>query len=133
MPRDRRHDRAQRSAKHAPRVEPAHRLTTDDAVKYAADGKQLRVSLRRDPAHPDRVLLSVADRGPGIPPESRARLFEPYYRTADAMQTDTSGLGLGLAIVKLIIDAHGGRVGADSRPSGGACVWFELAALADLA
>jgi signal transduction histidine kinase len=100
-----------------------------NASKYSPPGKPITVNIT---AADGAVRVTVADRGPGIPPESRARLFEPYYRTEDAVQTDTSGLGLGLEIVKLIIDAHGGRVGADNRPAGGACVWFELAALADL-
>jgi two-component system, OmpR family, sensor histidine kinase KdpD len=101
-----------------------------NASKYSPPGKPIAVNLTADG---DRVRVTVADRGPGIPAESRARLFEPYYRGADALQSDRGGLGLGLAIVQLIVDAHGGRVGADNRPTGGACVWFELAAPTDLA
>ena len=101
-----------------------------NASKYSPPGKPIAVSLT---AVGDHVRVTVADRGPGIPAASRARLFEPYYRGADAVQSDRGGLGLGLAIVKLIVDAHGGRVGADNRPAGGARVWFEVAALADRA
>jgi two-component system sensor histidine kinase KdpD len=101
-----------------------------NASKYSPPGKPIAVGLT---AVGDHVRVTVADRGPGIPAKSRARLFQPYYRGADAVQSDRGGLGLGLAIVKLIVDAHDGRVGADNRPAGGARVWFELAALADLA
>ena len=101
-----------------------------NASKYSAPGKPIAVNLTSEG---DYVRVTVADRGPGIPEECRARLFEPYYRGTDAVQADRCGLGLGLAIVKGIVDAHGGRVGADNRRTGGACVWFELAASAAVA
>ena len=99
-----------------------------NASKYSPPGKPIAVRLT---AVGDHVRVTVADQGPGIPAASRARLFEPYYRGADAVQSDRGGLGLGLAIVKLIVDGHGGRIGVDNRPAGGARVWFDLPALAD--
>jgi signal transduction histidine kinase len=60
-----------------------------------------------------RLLLEVADRGPGLPAEVRRRLFEPF------VTTKRSGTGLGLAIVWKVIEAHGGWVGARDREGGG--------------
>jgi hypothetical protein len=81
----------------------------------------IEVSLSR---RRDALRITVADRGPGLPAEGAARLFEPFYRSAST--DDKQGLGLGLSIVKSIVDAHGGRLGAHNREGGGACFWFEF-------
>jgi two-component system sensor histidine kinase KdpD len=65
----------------------------------------------------DQLLISVSDRGPGIPIESADRLFEKFYRGDDRK---TGGLGLGLSIAKGLIEAHGGRLTAENRDGGGA-------------
>jgi signal transduction histidine kinase len=88
-----------------------------NAIRVAEPGTTILVTVA---GGPDGVRVAVADRGPGFPSESAARLFEPFYRAAG------DGVGLGLAIVRWIAEAHGGRVGAEARPGGGACVWFEL-------
>jgi nitrogen fixation/metabolism regulation signal transduction histidine kinase len=62
----------------------------------------------------DRAVLTVADEGPGIPEEVRARIFDPYFTTRH------DGTGLGLAIVKKIVLQHGGEIAAGARPGGGA-------------
>jgi two-component system sensor histidine kinase KdpD len=72
------------------------------------------------------VRVTVADRGPGLPSEGAERLFEPFYRAVSAARSGIEGTGLGLAIVKWIVEAHGGRVGAENRPGGGARFRFEL-------
>ena len=63
------------------------------------------------------LLISVSDRGPGIPPEATERLFEKFYRGDDRK---TGGLGLGLSIARGLIEAHGGRLTAENRDGGGA-------------
>lgn len=63
------------------------------------------------------LLISVSDRGPGIPPEAAARLFEKFYRGNDHQ---TGGLGLGLSIARGLIEAHGGKLTAANRDGGGA-------------
>jgi signal transduction histidine kinase len=73
----------------------------------------------------DAIRVTIADRGPGVPPEHAARLFEAYYRAPGATASK-DGVGLGLSIVKSIIEAHAGRVGVESRRGGGAKFWFEL-------
>ncbi|HTL58264.1 MAG TPA: ATP-binding protein [Candidatus Limnocylindrales bacterium] len=69
----------------------------------------------------DELVLSVADRGPGIPPDSLARIFEKFYRVPNSK---TGGTGLGLSLVKGFIEAQGGRVTVASRAGDG--VRFEL-------
>jgi signal transduction histidine kinase len=61
----------------------------------------------------ERAVVEVADRGPGLAPEVRARLFEPFVTTKRA------GTGLGLAIARRVVEAHGGEIAAESRAGGG--------------
>ena len=61
----------------------------------------------------------MADQGPGVPPGSLDRLFDPFYRPEDARTREAGGNGLGLAIVKSCVEACGGRVSVCNRvPSG---------------
>ena len=69
----------------------------------------------------DQLTLSVADRGPGIPPEWLPRIFDKFFRAPSA---PTGGSGLGLTIVKGFVEAHGGTITATNRPGGG--VMFTL-------
>jgi nitrogen fixation/metabolism regulation signal transduction histidine kinase len=62
------------------------------------------------------VVITVTDNGHGFQKEMLARVFDPYVTSKQ------KGTGLGLAIVKKIIEEHGGRIEADNRPEGGACV-----------
>ncbi len=67
----------------------------------------------------DSAVLEVADRGPGVPPDMRERVFERFARgRGDA--TRVAGSGLGLAIVRAVADAHGGHVELLDAPGGGA-------------
>jgi nitrogen fixation/metabolism regulation signal transduction histidine kinase len=72
---------------------------------------RVHLAVRRDA---ERAVLTVADEGPGIPPEVRPRIFDPYFTTR------RDGTGLGLAIVRKIVLQHGGDVEARQRPGGGA-------------
>jgi signal transduction histidine kinase len=69
------------------------------------------------------VVIAVADTGPGIGPEDLAHVFNPYWQ---ARQTARLGAGLGLAIAKGIVEAHGGRIWADSRPGVGSTFFFSI-------
>ena len=80
----------------------------DNAVKHAASGRQLTVTVDTDQG---QVKLAVIDGGEGIPPEELPRLFEKFYRGRGAKRP---GSGLGLAITKRIIEDHGGRIGVRS-------------------
>ena len=70
-----------------------------------------------------QALIRVSDRGPGVPPELRERIFEPFYRLPGASERD-GGVGLGLALVRSIAQRHGGSVQCLPAAGGGAC--FEL-------
>jgi two-component system OmpR family sensor kinase len=67
----------------------------------------------------DRVVLRVADDGPGIPPEEAERLFERFYRADQSRSRSSGGSGLGLSIVWAIVSAHGGTVSASPGDGGG--------------
>ncbi|MBL9100800.1 MAG: HAMP domain-containing histidine kinase [Myxococcales bacterium] len=91
----------------------------DNALKYAADGpdRGLRVSLE---CAPDRAVIHVADRGPGIPEAERERVFDRFYRVQRESTAHTPGTGLGLSLVRDLARAHGGDVRVGPRPGGGA-------------
>ena len=72
-----------------------------------------------------QAVISVCDQGPGVPPELRERIFEPFYRLPGATERD-GGVGLGLALVKSIALRHGGTVSCENRPDGGACFVIRL-------
>jgi signal transduction histidine kinase len=69
------------------------------------------------------VRCAVIDTGPGIPADQLQRIFGRFWQ---AKPSDRRGLGLGLTIAKSIVEAHGGRIGADSRPGEGTEFWFTV-------
>lgn len=83
----------------------------DNAIKYSRGRKHVGVRLRA--TDDGGAEISVSDRGLGIAPEERERIFEAFYRSPEAVAHDPKGVGLGLRIVKHIMDAHGGAVGID--------------------
>jgi len=127
----------------APLVDSALRLLRPEAEAPLAPDKIERVlfnllanALRHTPSdgsvavHVERrngdVLLRVEDSGEGLDGEAPARMFERFWR-ADRARSG-SGAGLGLAIARGLVEAHGGRIWAENRPQGGACVSFTLPA-----
>jgi two-component system sensor histidine kinase KdpD len=91
----------------------------ENAAKYTPAGSPIEVSAS---ARRGEVLVTVADRGPGVPPEESEKIFEKFQRAARG----AGGVGLGLAICRGIIKAHGGRLWVDSREGGGAAFRFTL-------
>ena len=92
-----------------------------NALRYTPAGGTVRLEAM---SHDGRVLVSVADTGPGIPPEQRERIFEPFAQLAEA--GDTGAAGLGLAIVRDIVQAHGGRIHLQSAVGKGSRFTLEL-------
>jgi len=88
----------------------------ENAYKYSAPGSPIRVEARMQD---HEVLISVADRGPGIPQGEHERVFQRFYRLQRELSMHTQGSGLGLAICKGIIEAHGGRIWIEDREGGG--------------
>src|SRR5205823_3107656 len=70
----------------------------------------------------------VIDAGPGLRAEEVERVWETFYRGAEAAQLPNRGSGLGLTVVKQLVELHGGRVGVQSAPGSGATFWFTLPA-----
>ena len=66
------------------------------------------------------VRVWVADQGPGVPPEDRARIWEPYRRLEREADAATGGSGIGLAVVRDLVELHGGRAWVEDAPGGGA-------------
>ena len=95
----------------------------DNAIKYAADGKKIEVSLKRDGDH---AVLGVRDWGPGIDPEEHERIFERFYRAKDVRLKPIRGSGIGLALVQHIARAHGGEASVSSEPGSGSTFRISL-------
>jgi two-component system sensor histidine kinase BaeS len=98
-----------------------------NALRYVPRGGSVRVAVDRTG---DEVHLIIEDDGPGFPAEDLPRIFDRFYR-ADRSRSpggtrQTGGTGLGLAIVREIVRRQGGRITAQNRPGGGACVQVEL-------
>jgi signal transduction histidine kinase len=88
----------------------------DNALRYTPEGGCIDVAVDDDAG---RALLTVADTGPGIPAGERERVFDRFYRAANAGDLgNQTGSGLGLSIVKRIADAHGATVALDAAGNG---------------
>jgi heavy metal sensor kinase len=88
----------------------------DNAVKYTGAGGSVQVRVWEQA---DGVRLAVADTGPGIAPEHLPRVFDRFYRLDAARTRSRGGSGLGLAICRELVEAHGGRIWAESVPGAG--------------
>jgi two-component system phosphate regulon sensor histidine kinase PhoR len=97
-------------------------LVTNALRHTPADGSVAVRAERRDAD----LLLRVEDSGEGLPEDAPTRMFERFWR-ADRARSG-SGAGLGLAIARGLVEAHGGRIWAENRPQGGACISFTLPA-----
>jgi two-component system, OmpR family, sensor histidine kinase BaeS len=93
-----------------------------NAARYTPAGGT--VTIRAD-RRPSDILVSVANTGDGIPPDELDRIFERFYRVEKSRDRARGGAGIGLAIVKQLVEAAGGRVGAESG-AGLTRVWFSL-------
>ncbi len=94
-----------------------------NAIKYSDPGGQLTVTARRSG---DELLVGVRDTGAGIAPEHLPYIFDRFYRADPSRARDTGGSGLGLAIVKGVVEAHHGRVWAESTPGAGSIFTVSL-------
>ena len=108
------------------RLEQVIRNLLDNAVKYSPDGSLVVLKVTRKA---DEVVFSVADQGVGIAPEHLNRLFDRFYRVRDRVNGRVSGTGLGLAIARRIVEAHGGKIWAESTPGRGSTFYFTLPAV----
>jgi signal transduction histidine kinase len=110
-----------------------------NALRFTPAGGQITVAVK--PARPEEqgsggealpsrspapLLVSVADTGPGIPAEDLPYVFDRFYRADRSRSRAGGGSGLGLTIARSIVEAHGGRIWAESRPGQGTRIVFTI-------
>jgi signal transduction histidine kinase len=95
----------------------------DNAVRLTPSGGRVTVTASR---HIGSVDVAVADTGPGISAEDLPRVFERFFRVDASRSRDDGGTGIGLAIARSVVEAHGGRIWAESEPGKGSTFTFEL-------
>lgn len=97
-----------------------------NAVRFAPEGTAVEVALRKQNGNGNGdkfAVISVRDRGHGVPDESLEKIFRPFYRTEDARDRQSGGgTGLGLAITERAVRMHGGSIQAANAPDGGLSV-----------
>jgi two-component system sensor histidine kinase KdpD len=94
----------------------------ENALKYSPDGTQISVSAELKGG---RIVIGVADEGPGIEENERGRIFDKFFR-GRRHRFDTKGTGMGLAIAKGIVEAHGERIWVETEPGQGSVFYFSL-------
>ena len=104
-------------------IKQVFRNILDNAVKYSPDGGLI---VMRGEVRLTDVVVIVADQGIGISPEDLIPLFEKYFRVKSTVKLHISGTGLGLPIARAIVEAHGGRIWAESKVGEGTTVYFSL-------
>jgi two-component system sensor histidine kinase KdpD len=96
----------------------------ENALKYSPECSPIDISAELKSG---KIVIGVADRGPGIEENERSRIFDKFFR-GRRHRFDTKGTGMGLAIAKGIVEAHGERIWVESEPGQGAVFYFSLAA-----
>lgn len=99
------------------RFQQAIRNVMANAIKFSPEGGMLDLVARLTSQH--EIHISIADRGPGIPPAELEAIFDAFIQSSST-KDGSGGTGLGLAICRKIIEIHGGRIHAENRDGGGA-------------
>jgi signal transduction histidine kinase len=94
-----------------------------NAVKFSPAGSRIVVRVSREV---EFVRVNVIDSGPGIPAGELEALFKPFYRGSAPLPPGERSTGLGLPIARRIVEAHGGKIGVESREGHGSTFWFTI-------
>ncbi len=105
------------------RIEQILHNLLENAVKYSPNGGRIII---RGQVGDDHVMVSVADQGVGIPEEQIDRIFERFHRVEHAQTRHAGGSGLGLSITRALVEAHGGKIWAESAIGSGSTFYFTL-------
>jgi len=89
----------------------------ENAIKYAPGTDVVKIEIA--PNGGSHLEVRVIDRGPGIDPDDRERIFERFYRGKRAGERQVRGSGIGLSLVQHVVDAHGGEIVIEPTPGGG--------------
>ena len=103
-------------------VEQVVKQFVENAVNYSPEGTPIAITAELKSG---RIVIGVADRGPGIEENERSRVFDKFFR-ARQHRFSTKGTGMGLAIAKGIVEAHGERIWVESEPGHGSAFYFSL-------
>jgi PAS domain S-box-containing protein len=95
----------------------------DNAIKFSPPDSRIDVTVRRDGRN---ALFAIRDRGRGIPPEMREKIFGRFQQVDNSDAREKGGSGLGLAICRSIVDQHGGRIWVESAPDAGSTFKFTI-------
>jgi two-component system phosphate regulon sensor histidine kinase PhoR len=103
----------------------------ENAIKFN-DKKKKRVEISARPLRSEKFIrVEIKDNGPGIPPEEMNKIFSKFYQIEEFFTGQVEGAGLGLAVVKEVVEAHGGKVGVESKQGRGSKFFFTLPKAAD--
>ena len=96
-----------------------------NAIKYTPDQSKVWITLEK---HDTEITVSVNDNGEGLASEELGMIFDAFYQVSKKANSPVKGTGLGLAICQGIVEAHNGRIWAESEPGRGASFKFALPA-----
>ncbi len=103
----------------------------ENAIKFN-DKKEKKVKISARPLKGEKfICVEIRDNGPGIPSEEREKIFSKFYQIEETFTGQVEGAGLGLAVVKQVVEAHGGKVGVESRLGRGSKFSFTLPKVQD--